>query len=96
MAGDKPKANGVEPVENGTNGTEDVEMGDTGADKSQTNGIKEGEDEMTVVVPLPNSSKLSAPPADKEGDIAMGDTQLDDTSDAVEVVDPKVKAVSGE
>lgn len=97
MATDKTKANGSEPAENGTNGVEDVEMADDAADKTRPNGINEGEEEMTVVVPPPNSSKLSSPPAkDEEGDIAMDDTHPAEAQEpAVEVVDPKVKAVSG-
>ena len=97
MSGDKPKTNGSEPVENGVNGTEDVEMADDGADKSRSNGIKEGEDEMTVVVPPPNSSKLAGePPKDLEGDTAMDEipvTAIEDQGAAT--IDPKAKAVSG-
>ena len=72
-------------------------MVDDGADKSRSNGIKEGEDEMTVVVPPPNSSKLAGePPKDLEGDTAMEElpvTAIEDQS--TPVVDPKARAVSG-
>ena len=97
MASDKPKANGSEPTENGTNGVEDVEMADEAADKNRPNGIKKSEEEMTVVVPPPNSSKLSSQPVkDAEGDISMDETHSGEFAEPpVEVVDPKVKAVSG-
>jgi len=97
MAADKPKANGSEPAENGTNGVEDVEMAEDTADKSRSNGIKDGEEEITVVVPPPNSSKLSGEPAkDEEGDIAMNEPDSTEAKEpAAEVVDPKVKAISG-
>ena len=98
MAGDKPKTNGAEPVENGLNGSEDVEMEEDGAGRSRPNGTKEGEDEMTVVVPPPNSSKLSGQPLkDVEGDIDMDEAQIPPNGEtkSVELVDPKVKAISG-
>lgn len=97
MSGDKSKKNGSEPVENGVNGSEDIDMGDDNADKTWHNGIKEGEDEMTVVVPPPNSSKLAGEPSkDLEGDTAMGETQTVVAEEQSSViVDPKTKAVSG-
>lgn len=72
-------------------------MADDAPDKTMPNGIKEGDEEMTVVVPLPNSSKLSGQPAkDEEGDIAMNETYPTEAKEPVtEVIDPKVKAVSG-
>lgn len=88
---DKPKANGAS-AENGLNGSEDVEMADGSAGHN-----KDGDDEMTVVVPQPNSSKLSAEPGkDNEGDVAMNGATGEDEEKPVEVVDPKVKAVTGE
>lgn len=94
-AEDKPHTNGTEPVENGINGTEDVDMVDDGPEKVKIGTNKEGEDEMTVVVPPPKSSKLSGQPnKDEEGDIAMENT---DKSDSVSSnIDPKAKAVAGE
>lgn len=93
-AEDKPHTNGAEPVENGINGTEDVDMVDDGPEKVKIGTNKEGEDEMTVVVPPPKSSKLSGEPSkDEEGDIAMENT---DKSDNVSPeLDPKAKAVAG-
>ena len=99
MAGDKPKTNGAEPVENGLNNSEDVEMEHDDPGKSRPNGTKEGEDEMTVVVPPPNSSKLSGQPVkDMEVDVDMDEAQYTPKEDiqGSDHVDPKVKAVSGE
>ena len=93
-AEDKPHTNGTEPVENGINGTEDVDMVDDGPEKVKVGTNKEGEDEMTVVVPPPKSSKLSGEPSkDEEGDIAMENT---DKSGSVSAeLDPKAKAIAG-
>ena len=81
-------------MENGINGTEDVDMVDDGPEKVKLGTNKEGEDEMTVVVPPPKSSKLSGEPSkDEEGDIAMENT---DKGDSISVeLDPKAKAVAG-
>ena len=58
--GDKPQANGTEPVENGVNGMEDdVEMGDDGSEQVRIGDTRDGDEEMTVVVPPPKSSKLN-------------------------------------
>ena len=81
-------------MENGINGTEDVDMVDDGPEKVKVGTDIEGEDEMTVVVPPPKSSKLSGEPGkDEEGDVAMTNT---DKSDGVSPEpDPKAKAVAG-
>lgn len=91
MSGDKGRANGTEPVENGVNGTEDVEMGDESL-KSKLN--KDGDDEMTVVVPPTKGPKLAGEPGPEEsGDVAMDGTDGD--AGKSEVVDTKAKAVAG-
>ena len=93
-AEDKPHTNGTEPVENGINGTEDVDMVDEGPEKVKVGTNKEGEDEMTVVVPPPKSSKLSGEPSkDEEGDISMENT--DNNDNISPELDPKAKAVAG-
>lgn len=93
-AEDKPRTNGTEPVENGINGTEDVDMVDDGPEKVKVGKNKEGEDEMTVVVPPPKSSKLSGEPGkDEEGDITMENTNKIDSASLE--FDPKAKAVAG-
>ena len=95
--GDKPKINGKEPVENGVHGSEDTEMVDEITEKPNNGRGKEGEEEMTVVVPPPKSSKLAGEPSrDDEGDVDMGDTSgtnMDATETAE--VEPKAKAMSG-
>ncbi|KAM0805505.1 proteasome regulatory subunit C-terminal-domain-containing protein [Usnea florida] len=92
-AEDKPHTNGTEPIENGINGTEDVDMVDDGPEKVKIGTNKEGEDEMTVVVPPPKSSKLSGEPSkDEEGDIAMENTDKSDSISAE--LDPRAKAVA--
>ena len=53
---------------------------------------KDGDDEMTVVVPPSKATKQSAPaPADAEGDVDMGDEETVDD----EKVDPVVQTVAG-
>ena len=58
---------------------------------------KDGDEEMTVVVPPPKASKLSgAPQKDPEGDIAMNGAAEVEAKESVEQVeDPKNKAVAG-
>ena len=101
MSGDKPHVNGTDPIENGINGTEDTEMGD---DPSQGNGKpkpakdKDGDEEMTVVVPPSKGTKVADTPSkDKEGDVAMNGTpEAESTETAEPAVDPKAKAIAGE
>lgn len=92
----KPQSNGADPVENGVNG-EDVDMVDDGPDKVKIGTNKDGDDEMTVVVPPPNGTKLSGDPGkDAEGDVAMDNGgEPKNISQEVEM-DPKVKAAAGE
>ena len=93
--GDNHQANG-EPIENGINGSEDVEMQDEIAEKNKTGSIKEGEEEMTVVVPPPNSSKLAGDSQDPPSEDAMeGVEKVDSEGAEGEQIDPKAKAVSG-
>ena len=90
---DKPKINGSPPTENGVNGVEDVEMEGDGPDKGKPQ--KDGDDEMTVVVPPPNSTKLSADPEkDDEGDLSMEDAQQKD-GPGKERADALVKVFKG-
>ena len=93
-----PKTNGSEPTENGVHNSEDVEMADELTDKTKPHANKEIEEEMTVVVPPPNSSKLSAAPEkDGQGDVAMiEEIPLPNAEAYIEVVDPKLKAIQGE
>ena len=96
-AGGQPQANGTEPVENGVNGTEDVDMVDDGPEKVKVGNDHDGDEEMTVVVPPPKSSKLSGEPGkDEEGDVAMDNIENAQTPGTETKVDPKVKAVAGQ
>lgn len=95
--GDKPQINGAEPVKNGVNGVEDVEMQDEEAEKVNIGTTKDGDDEMTVVVPPPKSSKLNGEPSkDSEGDVSMeGPEKVTDESTA-ETIDPRTRAITGQ
>ncbi|KAI0023428.1 putative proteasome regulatory particle subunit [Xylariomycetidae sp. FL0641] len=95
MPGKTPNSNGKKPVENGITKNQDVDMTDeTSSTKGKgKKGAKEGED-MTVVVPPSKSAKQSSqpPPADAEGDIAMGDS---DKAGELEVkVDPVTQTIA--
>jgi 26S proteasome regulatory subunit N3 len=100
MPGKTPHTNGNDPVENGINGTEDIEMKDDAPNPlkgGKAKKTKEGEEEMTVVVPPSKGSKLSAPPPkDNEGDVAMdGFEETNGEDAAAPKVDPIAQAISG-
>ena len=89
MGNDQQQPNGSpDPRENGINGSEDVEMGDDDVDES-TKRDKDGDDEMTVVVPPSKSSKGG------NEDVKMEGTEGDESKQAAEQVDPVEKAVAG-
>lgn len=95
-SGDKPQTNGAEAIENGVNGVEDVDMVDDGPEKVKIGTNKDGEDEMTVVVPPPKGNKLSGEPGkDAEGDTAMDNSEAAEKVSKEPEADPKVKAVAG-
>lgn len=58
---------------------------------------KEGEEEMTVVVPPAKNSKSSTKQSkDKDGDVAMVETEKLDTAESEDVkIDPVAKTISG-
>jgi 26S proteasome regulatory subunit N3 len=100
MSGDIPPTNGTDPLENGVNGTDDIEMEDessksTGRTKSVKD--KDGDEEMTVVVPPPKATKLAGvPQKDDDGDIAMNgtvDVEVNESAESAE--DPKTKTITG-
>jgi len=99
MPSKTPHTNGNEPVESGINGTKDVEMKDDAPNTlkgGKGKKTKEGEEEMTVVVPPSKGSKLSAPPPkDGDGDVAMDGSEETGEDDGAVKVDPVAKAVSG-
>lgn len=99
MPSKTPHTNGSDPVENGVNGTKDVEMKDDAPAPlkgGKGKKAKDGDEEMTVVVPPSKGSKLSAPPPkDTEGDVAMdGVEELNGADTGAVKVDPVAKAIS--
>ncbi|KAL6852972.1 26S proteasome non-ATPase regulatory subunit [Amphichorda felina] len=89
MPGKTPQRNGNKPVENGLRNNKDVEGGKSKSKKAAT----DGDEEMTVVVPPSKASKQSsAPPADADGDVSMGDE--DKGEDTAAKVDPAVQAIA--
>jgi 26S proteasome regulatory subunit N3 len=94
MPGKTPHSNGNEPVENGIRSNQDVDMKDDPS-SLKTKGkktAKDGDDEMTVVVP-PSKKQSSAPlPPDSDGDVAMDDEK---TGEGEVKVDPVVQTVAG-
>jgi 26S proteasome regulatory subunit N3 len=100
MSGDKPSANGTDPLENGINGTDDIEMEDESsksAGRTKSAKDKDGDEEMTVVVPPPKVAKSAgAPQKDDEGDIAMNGTVEAEVNESTESAeDPKTKTRTG-
>ena len=99
MSGDKQNANGSGPAQNGTNGSDDVEMkeGSQGAKKS-SKGLKDkdGDSDMTVVVPPSKGSNTpSAPSKATEADLTNGAVDGDGEKEIEEEVDPQEKAIEG-
>ncbi|KAI9731069.1 MAG: 26S proteasome non-ATPase regulatory subunit [Claussenomyces sp. TS43310] len=98
MPGKTPYTNGNDPVENGVNGTKDVEMKEDApapAKGGKGKKVKEGEEEMTVVVPPSKGSKLSTPPpTDGENDVAMGDAHKSEEETAELKIDPVVQTMA--
>lgn len=98
MPSKTPHTNGTDPVENGVNGTKDIEMKDD-APSSLKGGkgkkAKEGEEEMTVVVPPSKGQKLAGlSRKDAEGDVAMDGEEAAVEDDAAVKVDPVAKTVA--
>lgn len=91
MPGKTPHSNGNEPVDHDVRNSADVKDG-KGKNKK---AAKEGDDEMTVVVPPSKANKQSAPPpadADVDGDVSMGD---EEATDAEVKIDPVAQTVAG-
>ncbi|KAJ6441042.1 26S proteasome non-ATPase regulatory subunit 3 [Purpureocillium lavendulum] len=90
MPGKTPQSNGNEPVENGVRNNTDVDMKD--AKNKGKKGAKDGDDEMTVVVPPSKASKQPHKSQDGDGDVSMAEG---DAADGGEVkVDPVVQTVT--
>jgi 26S proteasome regulatory subunit N3 len=99
MSGDKSSLNGTDPAENGVNGSEDTEMREESQNSKKTsksNKDKDGDDEMTVVVPpAKGSSTPSAPDKATEADLTNGAVDGDTVKEGETLVDPQEKAISG-
>lgn len=98
--GGNPHINGDDNAENDVNGSEDVEMEEepTGPGRSAKGKGKEGDEEMTVVVPPSKGSKLSgSSQKDGEGDVAMhGESETDAEASKEPEIDPRTVAISSE
>lgn len=93
MPGKTPNGNGKEPVENGGYpGSKDIDMKDDSSSLKGKGkkGAKDGDEEMTVVVPISKKQSSSQPPNDADGDVSMDDAD----KDGEEKVDPVAQAVS--
>lgn len=75
--------------------TKNVEMTDASKAKPKGKKVdKDGDEEMTVVVPPSKASKQSAKGSkDAEGDVDMDEEKTDDVE---ETVDPVVQTIAGE
>ena len=72
-------------------------MVDEGPESIKVGNNKEGEDEMTVVVPPPKGTKLSGEPGkDEQGDVSMDSMEHVENASSEAQIDPKVKAVTGQ
>ena len=93
MSGNKHHLNGSNPAENGVNNSDDGQNPKKGSKGSKD---KDGDDEMTVVVPpSKGSNSPSAPGKTTEADLANGPADGDAATDEAPV-DPKEKAISGQ
>ncbi|KAL2752116.1 hypothetical protein ACRALDRAFT_2114270 [Sodiomyces alcalophilus JCM 7366] len=95
MPGKTPSRNGNEPLENGVRNDQDVEMKD--AKSKGKKGAKDGDEEMTVVVPPSKGSKNSSggPTPDTDDDIAMDEDKADDGAVKVDPVAQTVAEIKG-
>lgn len=93
MPSKTPNGNGKEPVENGGYpGSKDIDMKDDSSSLKGKGkkGAKDGDEEMTVVVPISKKQSSSQPPNDADGDVSMDDAD----KDGEDKVDPVAQAVS--
>ncbi|KIW28211.1 uncharacterized protein PV07_07891 [Cladophialophora immunda] len=97
MSGDKPHLNGTDPTRNGINGSDDVEMKEDSKNSKKTPKQakeKDGDDEMTVVVPPAKGSNTpSAPQKATDVDLTNGAIDEEDKKEGEEEVDPQEKAI---
>jgi len=99
MSGDKPHTNGSDPSKKGTDGSQDVDMKEQSQNSKKTskpNKDKDGDDEMTVVVPpSKGSSAPTAPDKATEADLTNGAVDGEEAKETEPPVDPQEKAISG-
>ncbi|ROT35803.1 26S proteasome non-ATPase regulatory subunit 3 [Sodiomyces alkalinus F11] len=95
MPGKTPSSNGNEPLENGVRNGQDVEMKD-GKSKGKK-GVKDSEEEMTVVVPPTKGSKQSSggPTPDTDEDTTMDEDKVNDEAVKVDPVAQTVAEIKG-
>ncbi|EXJ94632.1 26S proteasome regulatory subunit N3 [Capronia coronata CBS 617.96] len=97
MSGDKPHLNGSDPAEKGIDGSEDVEMKEGSQNPKKAlklNKDKDGDDEMTVVVPpAKGSNSPSAPEKPTEADLKNGAVNGDAANESEAQVDPQEKVI---
>jgi 26S proteasome regulatory subunit N3 len=96
MSGDKQQTNGQDQQNDSVNGAEDVEMNDGSSKPSKgTKSGKDGDEEMTVVVP-PSKKTAPAPGKDpKSKDAANGASEEADEAAKEPEIDPREKAING-
>lgn len=90
MPGKTPRNDGNEPLENGVGNNKGVEAKD--AKGKGKKAVKDGDDEMTVVVPPSKASTQPHKSQDADGDVSMGD---DDAAAGEPKVDAVAQTVSG-
>lgn len=93
MPGKTPNGNGKEPVENGGYpGSKDIEMKDESSLKGKgKKGSKDGDEEMTVVVPPSKNASSTPLTNDADGDVDMDDAEKEGEAK----VDPVAQTVAG-
>lgn len=99
MSGDKRQPNGTDPIEDETNDAEDVEMSEESSKPKKTTKSgkgKDGDEEMTVVVPPSKSSKTTSngKQSHTENNVNGAVDGKEDSADKPQL-DPKEKAIDG-
>jgi PCI domain/Proteasome regulatory subunit C-terminal len=95
--GDLPHLNGSDPTENGIDGVNDPKADGEPAKSAaikKSGNEKDGDEEMTVVVPPQKVAKLSEnAKKDDEGDIAMNGLENSENKGQEDVAEPHAKAI---
>ncbi|KAF5024925.1 hypothetical protein F66182_3009 [Fusarium sp. NRRL 66182] len=88
MPSKTPNNNGKKPVGNNVQKNKDVDMTDSSKSKGKK-PAKDGDEEMTVVVPPSKTNKTDKSAADAEGDVSMGGEEEEEAK-----VDPVAQTVA--